>query len=249
MEIGYGKTSRALIEIPAEEVEMGVYELDVFNPGTARATIAVTAGLSLVALAPRAGATLEVSNPGQATATLMARGDLIGAERVFEIKGGGAAAESLTVMLPPWAARSEIMIDMPHEQWDRFTDFGVTTYDPAGQQVETTPLNYARGRHAFRISSRLSGRPVVYELFPAFARAEAAGAWEAVVRVRVLRDVPELVQAAVRLDVVAGGRATLPVVTPTLLPLPEGFVPLVRWRLTPVSGGPDAIGFQPVRAP
>lgn len=249
VEIGYGKTSRAVIEIPAEEVEMGVYELDVFNPGTSRATIAVTAGLSLVALAPRPDGALEVSNPGPATAALMARGELVGAERVLAIKGRGAVAESLTVMLPPWAARSEILIEMPHEQWDRFTDFGVTTFDPAGQQVETTPMNYARGRHAFRISSRLNGRPVVYELFPAFARAELAGPWEARVRVRVLRDAPEVVAAGSRLDVVAGGRVTLPAVTAPLLPLPEGFTPLVRWRLTPVSGGPDAIGFQPVRAP
>jgi hypothetical protein len=33
--VGYGKTARVVIEVPAEDVDAGVYELDVFNPGTA----------------------------------------------------------------------------------------------------------------------------------------------------------------------------------------------------------------------
>jgi tripeptidyl-peptidase-2 len=249
VEIGYGKTSRALIEVPAEEVEMGVYELDVFNPGTGRATIVVIAGASGVALAPRLDGALEVTNPGPATAALVGRANLAGAERVITVRGRGAPPESITVVLPPWAARSEILIEMPHEQWDRFTDFGVTSFDPTGQQVETTPLNYARGRHAFKVTSRLSGRPVVYELFPAFARQELAGPWEARVRIRLLSDSNSALQSDLRLDVVAGGRAVLPSVPTPPFSVPEGFVPLVRWRLTPTTGGPDAIGFQPARAP
>ncbi len=249
VEIGFGKTSRAVIEVPADEVEMGVYELAVFNPGTSRTTIAVHAAASGVALAARRDGALEVSNPGPATVALVGRAELVGAERVITVEGRGAPRESLTVRLPAWATRSEFLIEMPPEQWDRFTDFGVTTFGPTGQQVETTPLNYARGRHGFKIPARLSGRPVLYELLPAFARAEMVSPWKATVRVRLFTDSLRVVQSGARFDVVPGGRAAIPAVAVPPLEVPQGFVPLVRWRLTPVAGGPDAIGFQPAQAP
>jgi len=250
VELGYGKTARASIEIPAEDVEMGVYELDVFNPGTSRTTVSVAARLAPVALASRSDGVLEVSNAGSATATLAARAELVGAEQRVTIKGRGAPAESLTVELPTWASRAEVVVEMAHEQWDRFTDFGLTTFDRVGQQVETTPLNYARGRSAFVITPRLAGQRVVYELFPAFARPDLARPWEATVRVRLFKDAPEPAGSDVRLDVVSGGRASLPAVTPPPIVLPEGFFPLVEWRLRPVaSSAPDAVTYQPARTP
>lgn len=252
VEVGYGKTPRALIEVPAEDVEAGVYELDVFNPGTGRTTVAVSAGLAPVAIAPRGDGLLEVSNPGPATAALVARAELVGAEQRISIKGRGAPAESITVALPPWAKRAELLVEMRPWQWDRFTDFGVTAFDSAGQQIGTAPLNYARGRHSFSVPARLVGRPVVYELFPAFATGDVVSPWEANVQVRLYREPGIVVESGVRLDVVAGGRAALPLVTPPPLTMPAGFAPLLEWRLTSLGGAvplPDAVGFQPVRLP
>jgi hypothetical protein len=142
------------------------------------------------------------------------------------------------------------MVEMAPEQWDRFTDFGLTAFDSAGQQVEATPLNYARGRQAFDVPARLVGHSVVFELLPAFARADLVTPWAASVRVRVFRDSGQIVDSGVRLDVVPGGRAVLPPLTAAPLVLPDGFAPLVQWRLTPASGtAPDAVGFQPARQP
>lgn len=250
VEVGYGRTARVVIEVPAEDVEAGVYELDVFNPGTGRSTASIGAELAPVALARRDDGALEVSNTGTTTAALLGRATLVGAERRVTIQGRGASTESVTVTLPPWAARAEVLVEMAREQWDRFTDFGVTTFDSGGQQVETTPMNYARGRQTFTVPARLAGHPVVVELLPAFARADAPSPWVASVRVRVFRDSGSVVDSGVRLDVVPGGRAALPLPTSVPLALPGGFVPLVEWRLTPASGtAPDAVGFQPARLP
>ncbi len=248
--VGYGKAARVVIEVPAEDVEAGVYELDVFNPGTGRSIAAISAELAPVTLAVRDDGTLEVSNPGTTTAALLGHATLVGAERRVTIEGRGAPTESVTVVLPPWAARAEVLVEMAHEQWERFTDFGLTAFDSAGHQVETTPLNYARGRQTFDVSARLAGHPVVFELLPAFAHADAPSPWTARVRVRVFTDSGSIVDAGVRLDVVPGGRAALPVPMSTSLALPEGFASLVEWRLTPASGTtPAAVGFQPIRRP
>jgi subtilisin family serine protease len=248
--VGYGKAARVVIEIPAEDVEAGVYELVVFNPGTGRSTAAIGAELAPVTLAVREDGALEVSNPGTTTAALLGRAALVGAERRVTIQGRGAPTESVTVALPPWAARAEVLVEMAQEQWDRFTDFGLTAFDSAGQQVQTTPMNYARGRQTFDVPARLAGHPVVFELLPAFARADAPSPWTARVRVRVFTDSGSIVDSGVRLDIVPGGRAALPVPTSTPLALPDGFAPLVVWRLTPASGTtPDAVGFQPIRQP
>lgn len=252
VEVGYGKVPRVAIEVPAEDVEAGVYELDVFNPGIGRTTVAVGAGLAPVALAARGDGMLEVSNTGPATAALVARAEFVGAEQRIAINGRGSPAESIAVALPPWATRAEVLVEMSHEQWDRFTDFGVTAFDPSGQQVATTPMNYARGRHGFSVPGRLIGRPVVVELFPAFATGDVATPWQASVRVRLFRDSSAVLEPGVRLDVVAGGRAALPVVTPPPVVLPAGFAPLIEWRLTAVAGAvplPDAVGFQSARTP
>lgn len=250
VEVGYGRSDRALIEVPAEDVAAGVYEMDVWNAGLGRSSASVAAELAPVALASRDDGALEASNAGASTAALLARASLVGAERRWKISGRGTPTESVTVMLPAWATRADVLVEMPREQWDRFTDFGLTAFDSAGQQVETTPLNYARGRQSFNVPAPLAGRPVVLELLPAFARPDVASPWQASVRVRVFRDSATVVEAGTRLDVVAGGRATLPVVTAPPLQLPEGFTPLLEWRLTPVTGtSPAAIGFLPVRQP
>jgi hypothetical protein len=249
VDIGYGKTSREVVEIPAEAMEAGVYELDVFNPGVDRTTATVRAELAPVSLAARDDGVLEVSNAGTVTVSLVARTALIGAERRLMVEGGGIPAESVTVVLPPWATRAELLVDMAREQWDRFTDFGLTAFDSAGQQIHNTPLNYARGRQAFDIPPRLVGHPVVFELLPAFASGNAARPWQASLRVRLYRGSSAVIDSTT-LDIVAGGRATLPLVTPPALLLPDGFASLLQWRLSPVvGGGPDAVGFQPVRQP
>ena len=248
--LGYGKRSRTELEVPAEDVTAGVYELDLANPGTGRVTVTVRAQLAPVALAVRPDGVLEASNPGVATASLVARARLAGVERRVEVAGRGAPPESLAVTVPNWAARAEVLIEMPREQWQWFTDFGSTVFDSVGQQVDARPLNHARGRQTYDVPRALAGHAAVIELYPGFARADVAPPWRASVRVRFFQDTTESLGPAQALDVVAGARAVLPAVSLPPFPLSAGFTPLVEWRLTPASGsGAAAVGYQAVRRP
>jgi hypothetical protein len=71
--------------------------------------------------------------------------------------------------------------------------------------------------------------------------------------VRFYHDAPATLDGSDRsLSVVAGGRALLPAVMVPWFALPEGFAPLVRWRLTPAGGARGwgaAVAHQTVRLP
>ena len=122
---------------------------------------------------------------------------------------------------------------MPRGQWHEFTGFGVTEFDSTGQQVGQGPLNYALGRERLPIVA-LRGRPVLIELYPAFARSDGARPWRATVRVRFLleRDQP-LGSGGQRVSIVAGGRVALAAPATPALSLPPGFTPLLETRVHP----------------
>jgi Subtilase family len=250
LQVGFGKTAKAVLEVPAEDVQAGVYELDVWNPGTARATVSVAIEVAPVSLAARADGSLEATNFGVTTANLLAGAAMVGAERTVTIAGRGAPAESIEVVVPAWAARADLQVRMPPEQWERFTDFGLTAYDSAGQQLDATPLNYASGRATFAVAPTVAGHPALVELFPAFARADDTRPWTAELRIRFFRAEPDSLGPVRPVDIVAGGRAIVPAVTPTPVELPEGFAPLVAWRLAPAIGsGAVAVEFEAVHGP
>src|SRR5438876_5716819 len=183
---------------------------------------------------------LELSDPGTASATVRLTQALIGAERGFNVTGRGAPAESISVRVPEWAARAVIDVQMPREQWDEFTDFGVTDFDSTGQQVGQGAMNYAFARHSFGVAPGLRKAPVTIELFPAFARDGGAQPWRATVRLRFLFRDPQPFGGARDVTVVAGGRAVAPLTQPPLLALPEGFTPLVEVSAQAPGGGTGA---------
>jgi len=144
--------------------------------------------------------------------------------------------------VPAWAARAVVDVVMPRDQWDDFTDFGVTDFDSTGQQVGQGALNYAAGRHTVTIPAPLRGHPFTVELFPAFARDNGAHPWRATVRVRFLLEEPRPAGDAVDVSVVPGGRSTVPLGKNPELGLPDGFVPLVELRVQMTGGaGADAV--------
>lgn len=234
IQLGFDKTRKVVLEAPAEDIQAGVYELDVWNPGTSRVAVSVEAALAPVSLAPRADGGLEATNVGQGSASLTAKAALVGAERVIAIDGQGTPAESVAVTIPEWAARAELLLQMPRDQWERFTDFGLSAYDSAGRQLDATPLNYAMGRTALSLRAEQGGHPLVIEAFPALARADDSLPWTATLRIRFFLPEPVPLGAAKAVAVVSGGRAIVPTVAPAPLALPDGFAPLVGWRLTPV---------------
>jgi hypothetical protein len=229
--------------VSAEDLVPGVYELDVVAPPLSGVTATVRAALAPWAIAT-ATAGIEASTSGPQAAPGRATMMLIGAERSVVISGRGSLAESVTVRVPEWAGRTTVDVEMAREQWDDFTDFGVTDFDSTGQQVGQGALNYASGRHAVdaRALAALRGRPLTVELFPAFARYNGAHPWRATLRVRFLLAQPRSVGGGTDVRVVAGGRAVVPLPRPPELTLPEGFRPLIEVRIHPSDGlGVDAV--------
>ena len=227
----------------AEDLGPGVYELDVVAPPLSGVTATVRAALAPWAIGA-AAAGLEASTVGPEAAAGRATTMLIGAERSVAVAGRGAPAESVTVRVPDWAGQVTVDVEMAREQWDDFTDFGVTDFDSSGQQVGQGALNYAFGRHAVdaRAAAALKGRPLTVELFPAFARYNGAHPWRATVRVRFLLAQPRAAGGGSDVRVVPGGRAVIPVGRPPELALPEGFSPLIEVRIHPSDGvGVDAV--------
>ena len=242
IDVGRGGGGTARIVVRAEDLVPGVYELDVTAPPLGAATVTVRAELGPVDVAPAPGG-LELSDPGTASATVQVTQALIGAERGFEVTGRGAPPESISVRVPEWAARAVIDVQMPRDQWDEFTDFGVTDFDSAGQQIGQGAMNYAFARHSFDVPPALRKAPVTIELFPAFARDGGAQPWRATVRVRFLFRDPQPFGGARDVTVVAGGRAAVPLARPPSLALPEGFTPLIEVRAQAAgeAGGAEAV--------
>jgi hypothetical protein len=244
--LSLGGTAPGTVRIvaSAEDLVSGVYELDVVAPPLAGATANVQATIAPIALG-EADDRLEASNTGPETATGRSSATLVGAEGTIAIAGRGAPAESVTVRVPAWASRAVVDVAMPREQWNEFTDFGVTDFDSTGQQVGQGALNYAFGRHAVLVPAALRGHPLTVELFPAFARENGARPWRASVRIRFLLAEPRPLGGGAEISVPTGGRTAVRLPSapsPGELPLPEGFGPLVELRVHPLSGGgPDAV--------
>jgi hypothetical protein len=227
--------------IRAEDILPGVYELDVAAPPLSGVVARVRAELAPLELNETDGR-LEVSNPGSLTLTGTARQALLGAERNYRVAGKGAAAETLSVRVPAWAASATIDVELAAPLWSVLTGFGVTEFDSTGQQIAESPLNYAFGRQRVRLPAALVGRPLSIELDPAFARLEAARPWEANVRVRFLLPYEQPLGNETQVPVVSGGRVTLPAAAGVTLALPAGFAPLIEARVRAgVAGTVEAV--------
>jgi tripeptidyl-peptidase II len=240
--LGHSEPGTARFVVRAEDLVPGVYELDVFAPPLTAAVVTVRAAVAGVALAEAAG-TVEATNTGAETAAGRTQLLLIGAERTVAVAGRGTVPESITVRVPDWATRAVVDVAMPREQWDDFTDFGVTDFDSTGQQVGQGALNYALGRHTIALPPARRGRPLTVELFPAFARANGVHPWRGSVRIRFLLEEPRSLGDGPDLTVVPGGRVAVALPKHADLALPDDFTPLLELRVRPKGGasGLDAV--------
>src|SRR5881397_1484717 len=239
--LGGSQAGTARFVVRAEDAVAGVYELDVVAPPRSGAVATVRAQIAPLTLADR-----EATNPGPASVSGRVTQALLGAQRALDVAGRGATPESLTVSVPDWAATAVVEMEVPREQWREFTDFGVTEFDSAGQQVSQGPLEYALGRQAFAVPAVLQGHPLTVELYPGFARDKGVHAWRAKLRVRFLLSDPRPIGDGQDITVLPGGRAPLPAQRPRDLALPEGFAPLVEVSVRasvgppPPASAPDA---------
>ncbi|HEV8383170.1 MAG TPA: S8 family serine peptidase [Gemmatimonadales bacterium] len=244
IDIGQQQPGTAVITVRAEDLVVGVYELDVVAPPLTAATATIRAELGPVALSPTpsptpSGTTLEASSvtTGQgSTASGEVVYRLVGAERGYAIAGRGQPAESLHVRAPPWAKRMEVDLEVPADLWDELTDLSVTVYDSTGQQVRggNEPINYAFGRMSLALSDSTIGIPLTIEFYPAFARLPGHS-WRGTARVRFLGP-DEPIGEGGALSVVAGGRSVIRLPNPPSLDMPEGFGTLIETRVTTLTG-------------
>jgi len=231
-------TARYLVR--AEDAVPGVYELDVYAPPLAAATVDVRAEVAAVTLAS-AAAGLEVGDPGRGSQTVVVTSRALGAGRDVAVMGRGLPPESVTVRVPTWAERMTVDVQLAPELWDELTDDAVTVFDSAGQQLNNAPLNYAIGRQEFKLPGGVAGRPVTIELYPAFARVDGAHAWQAQVRVRFLAAQPANIGGSQSFTVVPGGRSVVAAPQTQQFALPSGFAPFVEITVRPGAGGVAAV--------
>jgi len=239
VDIGHEDVGTAQITVRAEDLVPGVYELDVVAQPLSPATATVRADLGPVALATAHGGEgggLEASSvtSGTATVTGAVAYRLVGAERAYDVAGRGLPAESVTVRAPRWAKRMEVDLAVSADLWDEFTDLAVTVYDSSGQQVRNQPVNYAFGRMGLTLADSLTGKALIIELFPAFARLPGH-AWKGTLTVRFLGP-DEPVGEGGAVSVVAGGRALVRLPNPPPLEVPDGFSTLIETRVTTQTG-------------
>jgi hypothetical protein len=93
----------------------------------------------------------------------------------------------------------------------------------------------------------LRRRPIAIELFPAFARADAARSWHATVRVQFLLAREQVVADGLALSVAPGGRTALARAVLPNLAVPPDFMPLVEVRVRPARA-PDVPAVRRVMA-
>src|SRR5437763_1157623 len=126
--IGGSQPGTARFTVRADDAVPGVYELDVVAPPRSGATATVRAQLAPLTLADR-----EATNPGPAIVSGRVTQALLGVERALEVAGRGATPESLTGLVPDWAATAGAGGELPRARWRECTDCGVTGFDSAGQ--------------------------------------------------------------------------------------------------------------------
>ena len=119
---------------------------------------------------------------------------------------------------------------MDAEQWERFTDFGVTVLDATGRQLAQGPQQYALGRTSTLLPEGHRGLRARLSLYPGFADAGDDREWSVVTTIRLYADSAIAVPPAEgtgELQLHAGARGTIGFrLPPSPWPLPEGFSPL-----------------------
>lgn len=240
---GGGEPRRATLVVAAHDVVPGVYEVVVLAPPTQSASYQIEAALPTVTvdqLTPAPQVTL--ANRGAEPTSVVLEAALTGVTRGFRLDRGDGAPHLIRATRPAWASELIVDVEVAAETWLRLTDFGVTVFDSAGQQVSQGPLNYPFGRQLVSLDSVPAGMPITIELLPGFARVAPAGGWSASAQLTFVARQPVALRLTqpgdnASLTVPAGAVATFKFDSPsaTFGEL-EGFRPVLRATARGQSG-------------
>jgi subtilisin family serine protease len=240
-----GGNGDAVIAVDAGDVVQGVYEIDAVGSPQGASTLAVEVRESPVTLRlvrERSGVVATVANATREPAEGEIDAAVIGAQRVVTVTGRGGELRSVPFRVPAWAR--EVVVDavMDPEQWNRFTDLGVSVFDSAGRQLGKSPLNYAFGRQRIELPEGHGDMAASIGLFPGLAEPGSREPWTLRLVIRLEAGEPADLQPAGTgpgaLTVAPGKSVSRTFrLDESPLPLGDGFYPLGLLRFR--SGGTD----------
>lgn len=246
MELRASDSTAHRLEVNAEDLIPGVYEITIASPPGESIRYRLRAALPPVSVAAITGgpAALLVNRSSDSLKVRL-RGEIVGAAREFSVRGSRNKGEEIQVALPRWASYLTLEVDVPLEVWRQVTDFGITFFDRSGRKIADAPLNYAFGRYRMPVDSSQAGSEISVELLPAFALPDPADlGWHAKVRAIIepaeywpLGNLSAVAQAD-SLLLPPGAILGLSFGAPALEAIDglPGFEPVVRVVATPFSG-------------
>jgi subtilisin family serine protease len=250
------------IEVRGEDLVPGVYEAVVVSPENSALSYDIRAALprytvDQVGTGPSAvirkrsnvppliqdAAVFQRSDSGgNSTDDVLVTAADIGAVKTVMVSGERDDPKFLPVEVPGWVREVIVDVQLPVGAWNQYTDFGVTLFEPSGEQIDHGPLSFGFGRHEFELSGRHRGKTLQLELFPAFAHLEPPATWDAEVTVYLIAGAPTALAAAganTSAIVLAPGDVTgIQFIPPEGRATPAGFVPLIEVVANPAGGAP-----------
>jgi tripeptidyl-peptidase-2 len=229
-----GPDSAATFRVDGRDVVGGMYEADLVGFPTAAATAWLRVDQAPFRMSGRREGqsfTATLANLTSQPVDAELRVLLGGGERTESLEENGSEVVRIPFLAPPWARGVAVDVAMPPDQWERFTDFGVSLFDSVGRQLAKEPMNYALGRLQLPLAPGHGEMPLELRLFPGFADPAGSQRWKAAVSIRLYAD------SVVTLDGAAGrtARLSLPAgqartaeftLAPSSWTLPERFHPL-----------------------
>lgn len=194
--LGFGQAA-AQFAVDGRDAQRGTWQVTVAPPVNGPGSAVVEVTHSPVRLGTlRRGDTLTVSVANLVPDTVAGEmfAGMVGGERGLVLTGRGGAPVRVPLPLPGWARRAVIDVTMPAADWPRFTDFGATLLDGAGQVVVNEPLNYHTARMTADLPEGPGGQGTLLFL-PGFADPASTEAWELAVTVRFYAGDPVLLEA------------------------------------------------------
>lgn len=235
MEVGgEGGSLEAEFVIGGGDVQSGSYEVVVLaSPGAdvVYDLEAVVPVIRILEPLPRRGADSAVvrSLHTSDTSVTLEIGAL-GAQRTRIVDLGGGRTVLERIPVPTWARRVVVEVDMPPSMWNHVTDLALTVFDPEGQQLGNSPMNYPYHRFEADLPRTVpDGYSVGVELFPGFAITPPSR-YEVTLTVRFEAEPRGVTTTTAVLRVPAGGRAAV-ALGPTGRAVPEGFTEALRLRI------------------
>jgi subtilisin family serine protease len=222
----------ATYRVDARDVVPGAYQAAVAPMPGGRLAAGVMVQHAPITLTSRAEgdfAVGELVNVSAREVAVEAELRLRGGQREDTVRAHGSGLRAVPFEIPAWANGLEVDIRMDREQWERFTDFGVTVVDSLGRQVAQDPLEYSFGRLSGLLPEKPGRMRARLSLYPGFADAGDAREWSVVATIRLYADSAVAVEAdgtgELRLPPRARGAARFRL-PESPWPLPEGFSPL-----------------------